>query len=501
MLLYLVGVIAPAGTAADGGARVDVVASTDEADTTPGEVRRLDLRAEDDNETGFDDLGVKTGEALPVASGAPNPQAPASPAPPPAVPSPPEPPTENVPEKPSPNPPFTVVYKDGILASTADGNFTFRLDGSIQVDARFVEARPDTFGIRRAQFGAQATLFKYTEFRFQVEFATIDRTSTFSPSRVGLESAYAGLLFCPELKLRAGVFKVPFESEYSYTSDWYTDFLERSWVRRIIPGRDEGVMLHGELWKRVDYQTGLFDGSMNDSGSKNAFDTNDPKDFALHVRFRPFPSRGPALKGLHVGGGYTVGGARGDPIGSISSQETEVTVLRFEPGVSGGERRTRWAAEAYWLVGPVGLKGEYAEMDTDLVRGGAQAELALSAYFVSATWLVTGEEKTSGLIRPRRNFDPGKGGWGSVEIGARLSGLHANRELSVGSDASRPADPLQFTNEVTTLTLGITWRPNPASRVMVNYVWDSYGRPLRVTPSGKLDDGSRGWLVRVQADF
>jgi len=51
------------------------------------------------------------------------------------------------------------------------------------------------------------------------------------------------------------------------------------------------------------------------------------------------------------------------------------------------------------------------------------------------------------------------------------------------------------------VTLGVTWRLNPASRIMVNHVREGYDRPLRQTPSGTLEDSSNARRMRVQADF
>lgn len=73
--------------------------------------------------------------------------------------------------------------------------------------------------------------------------------------------------------------------------------------------------------------------------------------------------------------------------------------------------------------------------------------------------------------------------------------------LFAGAAPTRLADPAQSTDDVTTLTLGVTWRLSPASRIMVNHVREGYDRPLRQTPSGPLEDSSNAWRIRVQADF
>jgi phosphate-selective porin OprO/OprP len=66
-------------------------------------------------------------------------------------------------------------WRNGFYIESADKAFVFRITGQIQSDDReFLNTNDrtdiDTFLIRRARFGLEATLFKYYEFRFMPDF-------------------------------------------------------------------------------------------------------------------------------------------------------------------------------------------------------------------------------------------------------------------------------------------------------------------------------------------
>lgn len=136
-----------------------------------------------------------------------------------------------------------------------------------------------------------------------------------------------------------------------------------------------------------------------------------------------------------------------------------------------------------WLVGPASLKAEYVQVDSDrdgLGPGGTDLdEITARGWYVSATYLLTGEEKTLSAITPKQNFKPfgpnaGPGAW---ELGIRYA------QLDFDSD-----DPLDFadgniTNGITgggttaenradALTIGVNWYLNRHVRLMFN--WTNY---------------------------
>jgi phosphate-selective porin OprO and OprP len=400
-------------------------------------------------------------------------------------------------------PPLRVYYEDGLRVATADGSFTFLLDGTSQMDFRYGRVGANersTFLIRRAQLGVSGTFHRLIEWRVKYEMASVEAGT--APRKVALEETYVGVRLRPWAILRMGLLKVPLESEFTKTAHRNLDFAERSWASRISPGRDMGVQLAGDVGAgRLDYALGLFNGASNDSAGKATNDSNNAKDWAGQLRLRPWASaQRSQLSGFQLSGGFTSGRNDGDPIAAFVSQETDVRVVSPASEVVGSGRRERWAVDGHWLVGPVGLKAEYAVMDNDLAHGAARGRLRLRAYYASVTWLVTGERKVTDIVRPKRPVGDGRG-WGSIEVGARLSGLSTD-ESSHGDGAdARLVDLGRSARRATNVALGVTWRPHALARVMLNYVSDRFSDPLTRVEGGIPVGRAHAWLLRVQADF
>ncbi|MCU0243060.1 MAG: OprO/OprP family phosphate-selective porin [Vicinamibacteria bacterium] len=410
---------------------------------------------------------------------------------------------------PSPSPTATatpsVSIKDGLFVKSADGTSSVRLTGVVQIDHRALSGAVDkssTFSIRRVNMGVVGSWNKLTDYCFEMEMSALDPTATFSPRRLAIHNAYVGLTLATGLKLRAGQFKVPFETETTNFSDRYIDFSERSWIQRLVPGRDTGVMLHGELFKgRVDYAAGVFNGSTNESGGKNAIDTNRGKDLVAQARYRPLAaSRQKWLKNLQLGGGYTTGDSTGDGLSSIASNDSGLRVLTIESGVTGDERRARLAGEIYWMGGPFSVKGEVAELKADLARASQVRTIEMQAYFVSASWLLTGEEKVAGRVTPKKDFSLKDKTWGSWEIAARLSGF-SNRHAFDGLATQRLADPALSTNSLRSLSFALNWRLNALSRMVFCYTRESYNTLIAKSATSASGKNSTTLLTRFMVEF
>jgi phosphate-selective porin len=404
------------------------------------------------------------------------------------------------------DPSSSIAVKEGLEIQAAHGEFVLRIAGTVQVDGRQIESDlgdRSTWAIRRATFGFGGTWNGLLEYRLDTEWSSLDAgTTSFNARRLGLHNAYFGLNFAPAVRLRVGQYKMPFESEYTHTSDRFMDFLERSWVQRLIPGKDVGLTVLGDVFSgRADYAVSLVNGATLESANKNATDSNTGKDVLAQVRVRPFArsSRKP-IKGLQLGGGLTWGRALGDPLGTVYGSETGIPVMGFEPGVVGGEGRRRWATECYWFVGPASLKAEMSELSADLVKGPSRGTLEARAFFVSASWLLTGEAKTNSRIRPKRSFAAKKRGPGSWEIALRYSGLSYDVPTTVGSAADF-LDPLIGARKVRSWACGLTWRLHLMSRIMLNYARDRLDAPVRRSPQGPAANGANAVLLRFQVDF
>jgi phosphate-selective porin OprO/OprP len=394
------------------------------------------------------------------------------------------------------------------LQST-DGNVRVELGGRLHFDYDAAEdtARTlggarltDQFQVRRARLELRASFFKWVELLVECEFTRADQKNGFC-----LNDAYLDLRAMPELGLRVGQFKEPFSFE-ELTSENTIDFVERSIVNDLAPGRDFGVVLRGSLFSGiVGYDVGVFNGAPFQNAGANQNDTNSAKDLAGRLTVAPFKPGGSYwLKGLQVGGSFTWGdgGEALSPQGRTSARTANRFTYFAQQPVRGD--RTRWGTDLAWAVGPASLKFEYAEQRMERTQcgsvtgsggsltcagGGNLADLVAAGWYVTGTWVLTGEDKElSGVVIPRRPFNPltreyGPGAW---ELALRYA------ELSFESD-----DPVDFfdgnvTNGITgggrtaengveALTAGINWYLNARLRYMVNWTQYWYDNP-RGTP-------------------
>jgi phosphate-selective porin OprO/OprP len=89
--------------------------------------------------------------------------------------------------------------------------------------------------------------------------------------------------------------------------------------------------------------------------------------------------------------------------------------------VSDGEV-TRVAPQGSWMAGPFGIYAEHMTT-TQVLRHtatGSTATVDVRSWHVAGSVLVTGERQTLAKVVPRSPFSPSAGGWGALEIAARV---------------------------------------------------------------------------------
>jgi phosphate-selective porin OprO/OprP len=119
----------------------------------------------------------------------------------------------------------------------------------------------------------------------------------------------------------------------------------------------------------------------------------------------------------------------------------------------------------YW--GPFGLFGEYVVSSQEVLRtaGGATGKLANQAWQVSASWFLTGEKNSWKPVTPKKplNFS-GDGGWGAVELAARVQGL------MIDDDAFPVfATPDVSINSAFAWSVGVNWILNRNIKLSLDY--------------------------------
>jgi hypothetical protein len=159
------------------------------------------------------------------------------------------------------------VGPGGFVASSADSNFVFRLDGVVQVDSRTFfndsanKNANDGFLLRRARPIFQGTLYRDFDFNF---------TPDFGGSSVQIFDAYGNYRYEPWLQVRSGKFKTP-EGLEQLQQDVNISFNERSLVTDLVPNRDVGLQFWGDVNGGVlSYAAGIFNGVGDAQNSANA---------------------------------------------------------------------------------------------------------------------------------------------------------------------------------------------------------------------------------------
>lgn len=387
-------------------------------------------------------------------------------------------------EKAAPKATPVAGWDDMFYLRSADKRFSLRFTGQVQADYRDVlnpgdTSDIDTFVVRRARMGLEATLFENYEFRFLTDFGN---------GQTRLVDGYLNVHYWDPFQFTAGKFKQPFSYE-QLAQDRFTPFVERSIIDQLVPARDIGVMVHGQkLFDDVlDYGLSVSNGVQNGD-----VDTNKAKDGTARVAVRPFAwLEDSPLRRLQLGAAVN-GGYQFEPINPpVLRTPASVPFFRFNSTVIADGRRVRFSPELVYFYGPFGFATQYFRMDQRVrpAAGGAPSTLSIDVpfegFYVQATYLLTGEERVSysQAIDPLRPFDPrpGRMGPGAWEAVARVSKLNVGDVVFAPGNA-RLADPAAVSNEATELTVGFNWYLNKWVRTQFNYEHAWFGRPVRLGP-------------------
>jgi len=402
--------------------------------------------------------------------------------------------------------PTVTASNRGFGIRSPDKDFEFRLRGLAHIDYRVydgdahaqttgnVPVATDGFLARRIRPTFEGTLFGKYGFRFTPEFAESgdggaaasgDRRN----NRVRVVDAYFDINAADQYKLRIGKHK-PFVGLERLQSGSDIKFIERSYVsNNILPNRDIGVSLHGDLLgKKLNYAVGYFNGVADGGDNFTSVDDNTDKDFAWRVFTTPFSDSYGPLAGL----GFGVAGtwATDSNTNALPRYRTpgQNQFFAYAGTVTAAGTRNRISPQAYYYKGPLGLIAEYAQVTQDVRRaataavgaGGAATnavaaidptELKNDAWQIAATWLLTGEDASFRGVKPLQPFKFGEpSGWGAWEVGLRyqenqLDNAAARFADNNGGTAGRAGYALG----ARTWGVGLSWYHNENSKFLINY--------------------------------
>ena len=296
---------------------------------------------------------------------------------------------------------------DGFALKSNDGAFQLKLRGLLHADSRwfFDSNNPtgdDTFTLRRARPFIEGTVFNLFDFRFMPDFAG---------GRTVIQDAYVDARFLPWLQVKGGKFKTPFGIERLQSASAIR-FVERALPNNLVPNRDIGGELHGELGGGAfSYSLAGLNG-VNDGRSSDDIgdiDNNVDKDFAGRIFAHPFLNMSIVpLQGLGFGFAASYVDAGGSPDGpNLPNYRTSGQQRFFAyrgTTFSNGER-LRLSPQGYYYYGPFGLLWEYVNVAQDVARdidGVTRSDdLSHDAWQIAASYVLTGEECTYKGVKPQ----------------------------------------------------------------------------------------------------
>jgi phosphate-selective porin OprO and OprP len=376
------------------------------------------------------------------------------------------------------------------FGSTDGANFV-RLRGTLHADARTysgdsVPETADTFILRRVRPTVEGTFGGIYDFKFMPDFAG---------GRSVIVDAYIAARFNPAAVLTVGKFKPPVGLERLQSSADIR-FIERALPTSLVPNRDLGLQLSGDFGAgvvsyAVGYFNGVNDGQSSDNLTAPDVEADTAGDYAARLFFQPFVnSDNFSLRGL----GFGIGGTWIDVDGSAANTALaayrsagQQSVFSYRANTATGVtpnnatfangQRLRLAPQLWYYRGSFGFLGEYTQVEQDVSRtvGGVTLSdtLTTSAWQAQFSWFVTGEEETFRGLTPGSTFQPGKTGFGALELVARAHQLDIDDDAFAGG-ASSFANPLTAVSKTTAYGVGVNWYPWNTVKLSVNYELSSF---------------------------
>jgi len=431
-----------------------------------------------------------------------------------------------------------VKEKDGAFTlESANGNNSISLTGRMHLDYRHnnmdlyasdfndrdTATGADNIELRRARLGVKGKFAK--DFNYEI-VGNLPGTAT-------VDVAFVDYAKYPEVKLRLGRFKQPFNLE-ELTSSNNIDFMERSYVNQLAPAKKNGAMIFGEPKTGFTYALSAY--SMNDTEQDSK---NDKMNYAGRTTLNFGELLGNKTMVAHIGmagfdAEYNVTPTSSSGV-SATQTTTNASILAFRTpgrglsnifaaqigGVANGLSGQSFNAnstsqvkssavgiEGAFAVNNIKVQGEYARAGMTGKTGttGDTLDLNANVYYGEVMYLATGETYAGaykggafGSIKPTNNFDLDKNQWGAWEFGLRAEkfvvddfGLTAGsggEAQGVGATRVRGATSCsgssgstQTVSSIngckatsTTYTAGIKWILNPNAMVKLNYSRTNFG--------------------------
>lgn len=386
------------------------------------------------------------------------------------------------------------VKPSGFGWVSGDGNNEINLTGRLHYDARVFDdawgvtqdrdsgSMADRFTVRRARIGVTGIFNKDFNYELVTNLTGATTNTGATNSTATIDTSWVNYTIKPEMQVRVGRMKQPMSNETLQSSN-NIDFMERSYLDQIAPGKQNGLMLHGESGSMVyalsAFQYG-FDPVAN--STKPSFGARVANDFAkafgrddsvFHLGLSALSADIAVVptSSSQGGGTYNTKGAvlafRDENLGLSNVYRNRIygTCVGIKPdggGLSGAcattggyglpaataasTQRLIGAIEAAYASGPLKFQAEYADLSLSAKSQSNTASAATPAYYESSVsghartyyysvmWNITGESwKDSyksglfGSVKPKSNYNFKDGtGTGAWQLGFRASTYDAS---------------------------------------------------------------------------
>jgi phosphate-selective porin OprO/OprP len=357
---------------------------------------------------------------------------------------------------------LNVRWNNGLEAQSADGNFKINLGGRIQYDVMWIH-QDDSLNnyfdanngaeFRRARIYTSGTIYNNIKFKFQMDFAG---------GVAVIKDAYIQLTKIPFAgNFRAGNFKEPMGLSMLTSSNFITE-MERPLTNSFDNDRNLGFMIFNQHFdKRLSWFAGYFyptDNTGKYLGNK----------YNLVARLTGLPvyNMDIGYKVLHIGASYAYQYHDNTAVSVNIRPEAHLAPKYLNLEVENVTSINDFDGEFLLIFNTLSFESEYTVSLANIPSSASydNSSYKFGAYYSTLSWFLTGEHKnyvksktTFARVTPKNNFGQ-DGGTGAIELSIRYSNINLDDDDLNGGKMS-------------SITGGINWYLNPATKFAINYVY------------------------------
>ena len=415
-------------------------------------------------------------------------------------------------------------FKDGLSFESGDGKFKAQINGRVHTDFRTFNynegknnasltagditnsianstsnALSDGFEVRRSRLGFKAAYKDYYEGEVVADLT--DSSAT-------IDVASLNIAWWKQAQFKMGIFKMPMNLE-ELTSSNNIDFMERSFVNGLAPGKEVGAMIHGTPFSGATYALAFSNGN----GKTRETDMReDGKDIIGRVTANFAEIMGNKDMVMHTGASFSQGdqylGSAATAV-SFGTARTEARGATFMTGptVAGATNRTldrsRLGFEAAVARGPFKVQAEWMKLNNEFSSTNADYDLDTKAWYAEALWTLTGEAYADaykggafGALKPSKDFDPTTFKGGIWELGARFSQFDASDYNSPLLAAGTTADSAVSVKskgfaKANSYVVGLKFLPTANTKLMLNFIKTDFNDVIGGATGGVIINNER----------